>query len=50
MSWWRYGKSKGRGSWLISSEVSVWLFLLLAVSALLAITVAVNIANIFAGE
>ena len=47
MSWWRYEKAKGRGFWLISSEISILLILLLMAIATLVLTVAVNIANIF---
>ena len=50
MSWWRYEKAKGRGSWLISSEVSFWLFFLLTAIAMVAATLAMNLVSIFGIE
>lgn len=54
MSWWRYEKSTGRGRWLISSEASIWIFLLLTLGAFVAMTTAANFvaytARFLAGE
>lgn len=38
MSWWRHEKTKGGGYWLLSSEVSAWLPIIMIVLSLIAAT------------